>query len=84
MGDIRPGASMFSLRDGVITIPAIVLGSDRIIRNRILRFPRVRVVFGPPLEIPGVGAPRSERAAVATRRLIDALQSLLAAHAEQR
>lgn len=84
LGDIRPGASMFSLRDGVTTIPAIVIGSDRIIRNRVLRFPHVRVVFGLPLDIPGDGAPRSERATVATQRLIDALQSLLATHAERR
>lgn len=77
LGDIRPGVSLFSLRKGVVTLPAVVRGTDRIVRNRILRFPRVHVVFGPPLDIAGDGPPRSERAAITTQRLIEAFRGLL-------
>ena len=82
LGEIRPGVSLFSLREGVITVPALIRGTDRIIRNHILFLPRVHVIFGPPLEIPLDDKPRSERAAVTTQRLVDALLELLAAHPE--
>ncbi|MBN1321780.1 MAG: (d)CMP kinase [Thermoleophilia bacterium] len=80
LGEIRPGVSLFSLRAGVVTIPAVIRGTDRIIRNHVLCFPRVHVVFGSALEMPPDDGPRSERASVTTQRLIDALQRLLAAH----
>jgi len=82
LGEIRPGVSLFSLREGVVTVPAVIRGTDRIVRNHLLFLPRVHVIFGPPLEVPLDEAPRSERAAVTTQRLIEALQGLLTAHPE--
>jgi len=82
LGEIRAGVSLFSLREGVVTVPAVIRGTDRIVRNHLLFLPRVHVIFGAPLEIPVHEAPRSERATVTTQRLIDALQGLLAAHPE--
>jgi cytidylate kinase len=79
LGEIRPGVSLFSLRENVVTIPAVVEGTDRVMRKRILRFPRVTVNFGPPLEVPGKGLPHSERALVASERLVEALRGLLSA-----
>ena len=76
-GDIRPGVSLFSLRDGVVTVPVILLGTDRVVRHHLLRFPRVRAVFGPPLALPGDNLPRAERAAVASERLVQAFHALL-------
>jgi cytidylate kinase len=79
LGDIRPGVSLFSLRDGVVSIPAIVQGTDRIVRHRILHFPRVRVSFGPPLAVPDRDLSHSERTRLAGERLVEALRKLLSA-----
>jgi CMP/dCMP kinase len=76
LGEINPGVSLFSLRRGVVTIPAVVRGTDRVVRHGILHFPRVRIVFGPPLEIPGVDVPKAERAHITTERLRQAVRDL--------
>ncbi len=47
-GDIHPGVTLFSLREGVVTIPVVMEGTERIMRGRMIRFPKVRVAFGPP------------------------------------
>lgn len=77
LGEIQAGVAMFSLREGVTTIPVVMRGTDRVVRDRLPRFPRVRVAFGPAVEVPGDGLPRSQRAAVATERLVEAFQVLL-------
>lgn len=82
LGDIRPGVTMFSLRDGIVTIPMVMRGTDRVVRNRLPRFPRVRVAFGPPVQVPGPDTPRPERAAVATEQLVASFRELLAATPE--
>lgn len=79
LGEIRAGVTMFSLREGVTTIPVIMRGTDRVVRGRLLRFPRVRVAFGPPLEVPSTDLPRAERAALASERLVAAFRDLLSA-----
>lgn len=77
LGDIRPGVSLFSLRESVKTVPAVVLGTDRIVKHHLLWFPRVTVVFGAPVELPEGGLSRSDRGAEMTRRLTEALRELL-------
>jgi cytidylate kinase len=77
LGEIRPGVSLFSLRDGVTTIPAVLEGTDRVVRHGLLRFPRITVRFGPGLCRPDAGAPRSERARQAGANLVGALRQLL-------
>ncbi len=82
LGNIRAGVAMFSLREGTKTIPVVMRGTDRVVRNRILHFPRVRIVFGPPLDMPGSDLPRSERVTLATERLVAAFEDLLNATAK--
>jgi 1-acyl-sn-glycerol-3-phosphate acyltransferase len=77
LGEIRPGVSLFSLREGIITIPAVLHGTDRIVKGHVPRLPRVVVTVGRPVEMPGDDIPRSERAAIAAKRLTDALRELL-------
>lgn len=77
LGEIRPGVTMFSLREGVSTIPVIMWGTDRVIRGGLPRFPRIKVAFGPPIEVPDTQLPRSERAAIAAERLAQAFGNLL-------
>jgi cytidylate kinase len=77
VGEIRPGVGLFSLRENVVTIPAVIRGSDRIIRHHVLCFPRVTVTFGPPLDLPGEEVARSKRTFAATQRLVDAFHVLL-------
>jgi cytidylate kinase len=82
LGEIRAGVALFSLREGVVTIPVVMRGTDRVVKNHLLRFPRVRVAFGPPVEVPGRELPRAERAEVVTARLVAAFHELLALTAE--
>ncbi len=75
-GEIHPGVTLFSLREGAVTIPVVMDGTERIMRGRIMRFPRVRVVFGPPLLLPEPNVARSERALVTSIRLTEAFKEL--------
>ncbi len=84
LGEIQPGVSLLSLREGVVTVPMVLEGTERAVRKGLPRFPRVTVTFGPPLELPPGDLPRSERARVATERLVEAFQKLLESSAEAR
>ena len=75
-GEIHPGVTLFSLREGAVTIPVVMDGTERIMRGRMMRFPRVRVVFGPPLLLPEPNVARSERALVTSIRLTEAFKEL--------
>lgn len=77
LGEIQPGVSFFSLKEGVVTVPVVMEGTERVVTNRFLHFPRVRVAFGPPIEIPGKNLPRSERSALFVQRLTEAMKALL-------
>jgi cytidylate kinase len=77
LGEIHAGVSLLSLRDGVVTVPMVLDGTERVVRKGLPRFPRVTVTFGPPLELPSGDLPRSERARVATERLVEAFHKLL-------
>lgn len=83
LGAIRPGVSMFSLRENVVTVPVILRGTDRVVRNHLLRFPRVTATFGPPLELPDESVARGDRATVASERLVESFRRLLEATTSQ-
>ncbi len=76
LGPVSPGVTLFSLRDGVVTIPVVMQGTERVIRGHVPSFPRVRVTFGPPLEIPAPDLPRARRAEITGTRLTEALHRL--------
>jgi CMP/dCMP kinase len=84
LGEIHPGVSLLSLREGVVTVPMVLDGTDRAVRKGLPRFPRVTVTFGPPLVLPSEDLPRSERARLATERLVEAFQKLLDSSPEAR
>lgn len=81
LGNIRPGVSMFSLREGVATVPVILRGTDKVVRNHLLHFPRVTATFGPPLQPPDGSVAHADRAAVASERLVESFHRLLTATA---
>jgi len=77
IGDIHPGVTLFSLREGVVTIPVLLEGTEYVARGGLpVRLPRVRVRFGPPLQLPGPEVCRGDRAKVAGERLTEALRAL--------
>jgi cytidylate kinase len=78
VGKIKPGVILFALREGVVTVPVVMEGTDRVIRSKLLRFPRVRVTFGRPIDMPPKDLPKAERAEQAKERLAEALNSLCA------
>jgi len=84
LGEIHPGVSLFALREGVVTVPMVLDGTERVIRKGLLRLPRVNVAFGPPLEPPPAGLPRAERAQLVSQGLTQAFRTLLETMAETR
>jgi len=81
LGEIQPGISLFSLYDEVVTIPVVMEGTEKVVSGRRLGFPKVRVAFGSPLQLPGKELPRSERAAETLRRLREAMLALFSSEA---
>lgn len=77
LGEIHPGVALFSLRDGVVTVPMVLEGTERVVKRGIPRFPKVRVTFGPPLLMPADGLPRAQRAQIVTERLVDGYRKIL-------
>ena len=78
LAPLRSGISLFSLREGVVTIPAVMRGTDRAFKRGIPHFPKIDVVIGEPLQMPGPEVPRTERGRVVTERVREALETLLA------
>jgi cytidylate kinase len=83
LGPMRSGVSLFATREGVVTIPAVLRGTDRVIRHGIPRFPRIELVVGPPLVLPGPELPRSERGRQITELVAATLNGLLETAAEK-
>jgi cytidylate kinase len=77
LGVINPGVSLFALREGVTTVPVVIQGSERILRGKRLRLPRVSVTFGSPLRLPAADLPRAERSQVVAAELRAAYLHLL-------
>jgi 1-acyl-sn-glycerol-3-phosphate acyltransferase len=77
LGDIHPGVALFSLREGVVTVPMVLEGTERVIQRGLPRFPRVTVTFGPPLSLPADDLPRARRAQLITESLTQAYQRML-------
>jgi len=49
---------MFSLREGVTTVPVVIKGTDRVVRHGLPHFLRITVVFGRPVALPVKTFPR--------------------------
>jgi 1-acyl-sn-glycerol-3-phosphate acyltransferase len=77
LGQVQAGVGMFSLRPGVTTIPMAITGTDRIVRGRLPRFPKVRVAIGPPVEIEDLPPTKSGRNREVSHRIMQAIAALL-------
>ncbi len=83
LGPLKAGISLFSLRDGVATVPAVMRGTELAFKRGIPRFPKIDILVGPPVEMPGPEVPRADRARVITERVREALETLLATPVER-
>ena len=77
LGDPQPGFALLALRKDVVTIPAVLTGTDRIGRSGLPRLSKVTVTFGPPLDTEIGGTAKGERHDEMGRRLKDAWSVLL-------
>lgn len=70
----HPGTARIALNAGVPLVPAAVVGTER-----LLRFGRFTVAYGPPIPVDDLaGLPRRRAAEIATERLMEAIASLVA------
>ena len=71
LGAPFPGAGMLALEPGITVVPMALWGTK-------FRFGPVRAVVGEPIDMSDLGSgPRSERARIATERMMDALADLV-------
>ncbi len=62
----RPGVGRLALETGASVVPVAISGSERARNWRRLRFPEVKISYGPPLRLdpePGVGRERHQQVA---------------------
>jgi cytidylate kinase len=83
LASLRGGISLFSMREGVVTVPAIMRGTERAFKHGLPHFPKIDIVVGEPIEMPGPEVPRTERGRVVTERVREALETLLATPVER-
>jgi|SRR5579884_3203646 len=70
--EVHDGAARIALGAGVPLVPAAIAGTDR-----LGRFPKLRVLYGRPVETADLaGLPRREAARVATERLMERIHEL--------
>ncbi len=77
LGDPQPGFALLALRNGVVTIPVVLTGTDRIGRRRLPRLSKVTVTFGAPLDTDTSGMAKGDRHDEIGRRLKKAWTLLL-------
>jgi len=84
LGPLHSGISLFSLREGVVTIPAVMRGTEKAFKHGIPHFPKIDIVVGTPIEMPGPEVPRTDRGRVVTERVRETLEALLATPVERK
>lgn len=72
----QPGIGMLALRSGAPVVPAAVVGTRGALRGRPPRFPKVRVLVGPPVDLSGLEGRRSVAYTGATQRIEQAVGEL--------
>jgi 1-acyl-sn-glycerol-3-phosphate acyltransferase len=71
-----PGVGMIAVRSGAPVIPVAVKGTNRIVGQGVVRFPRVRIGIGAPVDLGGLEGRRSTVYAEAARRMEAAVREL--------
>ena len=77
LGQPAPGVGLFSSRSGVVTVPAVITGTNRFSGPQKTLFPRITVKFGPPVDVDVPGVTKSERNRIISHRIMYALAALL-------
>ncbi len=61
LGEPKPGIGRIALESGAPVVPVAIHGSEKVRSWKRLRFPKVTVQFGAPVEFPAEQAPSRER-----------------------
>lgn len=61
LGEVKPGIGRIALESGAPVVPVAIHGSASVRRWKRLRFPKVTVQFGEPLDFPTEESPSRER-----------------------
>jgi 1-acyl-sn-glycerol-3-phosphate acyltransferase len=83
LGDPKPGVGKLALESGVPVIPVAIHGSRGVRDWRRLRFPKVTIQYGEPVNFPVVAEPNREQAHEAAERIFDRVRVMYTALEEQ-
>lgn len=74
--EFHAGIGMLALRSGAPVLPVALKGTKHLVRDRVPRFPHVRVSIGAPVDLTDIEGRRSEAYTAAARRLREAVAEL--------
>ena len=69
LGEFKPGAFLIAVKAGAPTIPAVIIGTNRMLRSSG-PFPRIEIQFGAPVLIEGAGDSDSKNSVGEIGRLV--------------
>jgi 1-acyl-sn-glycerol-3-phosphate acyltransferase len=76
LGEPKPGVGRMALETGAPVVPVAVHGSEEARRWKRLRFPKVRVQYGEPLEYPVEAQPTRERQLEVAAEVFDRVRDM--------
>lgn len=76
LGEPEAGVGLLAMEPGIKVIPVRVRGSEKIIRGRLLRRPKISVSVGPPVDLEISGLSRGRSYKEASRRIMAAIAEL--------
>ena len=79
LGDPRPGVGRLALESGVPVVPVAIHGSLGVRKWRKLRFPKVTVQYGEPMQLEVVPEPTREQQQDAAERIFTPVRQMYAA-----
>jgi 1-acyl-sn-glycerol-3-phosphate acyltransferase len=79
LGDPRPGVGRIALESGVPVVPVAIHGSLGVRKWRKLRFPKVTVQYGEPMQLDTVSEPSREQQQEAAERIFAPVREMYAA-----
>lgn len=74
--EFHAGIGMLALRSAAPVLPVALKGTKHLVRDRVPRFPHVRVSIGPPVDLSDIQGRRSAAYAAAAERIHEAVAEL--------
>jgi 1-acyl-sn-glycerol-3-phosphate acyltransferase len=76
LGEPRPGVGRLALESGVPVVPCAIHGSKAVRSWKRLRFPKITVQYGEPIQFDRIAEPTKEQQLTAAREIFDSVKGM--------